>query len=128
MKNLVIKRNNTMPQSSVAIKKCLNCGEKFIPHKYARPTQKCCSKVCAQQYRLKKNWDKPFKACVVCGKEFIPKDKRQILCLSKECKSVRNNELARLKRESKGIVYDTELKLINGVWKWVNKEGVVLES
>lgn len=71
---------------------CLECGKEFISNKH---NQKYCCKECTHKanYRAEKERNKvvlPKKICPICGKEFQPHTKAQILCGAEECKKEQN--------------------------------------
>ena len=66
---------------------CKNCGKEFVVPNSS--TQQCCSKECANAYRKKLNavrreTDKKYSICPVCGATFELKDYRQTFC-SRAC-------------------------------------------
>lgn len=84
---------------SLPPKKCVICGEEFIPQK---TSQILCGKLeCKKESsrrrikqsklkaKLKANGEYPegltVRKCIICGEEFMPKNKSQILCGKTEC-------------------------------------------
>lgn len=78
---------------------CIHCNTTF---KTTKPKQKFCSEKCKQEYhelqrQIKIN-NKPKKNCVICGKEFTPRNTR-IQCCSKECTTIYNKQYYSRNRE-----------------------------
>lgn len=86
-------------KSSLPPKKCAICGEEFVPKKIS---QTLCGKLeCKKESSRRRIRQSKLKAklkesgeytevltsrkCIICGEEFIPKNKSQILCGKTEC-------------------------------------------
>lgn len=71
------------------IRKCVICGKSYTS--ICNPTySSCCSKECTTQYAHQQSassYAKTTKVCILCGKEFIPKNNTQVICSDQHYRS-----------------------------------------
>lgn len=86
--------------------------------------QKFCSKKCRREYEAiyqQKRKSRPKKKCEICGRDFVPRIRKQVTCSRKKCQKERYKRASIRKAEakckldfSKGTVY----VLDEETWQW----------
>lgn len=83
------------------IRICKFCGRQFTA-KHARKVF-CCSACGTKWHNDNNRIKKTPKKCIICGREFIPWNKTQVTCGSKECKYAHN--LSQKKKKKGAYLY-----------------------